>query len=73
MSSRPQHRRLVGEKIRAFRKDAGLTQKKLAELADSYHNFIDEVERGNMDISLGSILKIARALKLRVKDLVADL
>ena len=73
MSSRPQHRRLVGEKIRAFRKDAGLTQEKLAELADLHHNFIGEVERGNLDISLGSMIKIARALKVKVKDLVADL
>jgi transcriptional regulator with XRE-family HTH domain len=70
MSSRPQHRRFVGETIRTYRKQAGLTQEKLAEKADLHHNFIGEVERGNMEISLGSLLKIAKALGVRVRDLV---
>jgi transcriptional regulator with XRE-family HTH domain len=63
----------VGETIRAHRKRAGITQEKLAEKADLHHNFIGEVERGNMEISLGSMLKIAKALNIRVRDLVNDL
>jgi len=50
-----------------------LTQEKLAERSDLHHNFIGEVERGNMEISLASMLKIARALKVRVRDLVAEI
>lgn len=50
-----------------------LTQEKLAEKADLHHNFIGEVERGNMEISLTSLLKIARALGVRVRDLVTDI
>ena len=73
MLLRPHYRRIVGEKIRAYRKQAGLTQEKLAEKADLHHNFIGEVERGNMEISLGSLLKIAKALNIRVRDLVVDL
>jgi transcriptional regulator with XRE-family HTH domain len=73
MSSRPIHRRIVGETIRSFRKQAGLTQEKLAEKADLHHNFIGEVERGNMEISLTSLLKISNALKVRVRDLVAEI
>ena len=60
----------MGETIRAFRKQSGLTQEKLAEKADLHHNFIGEVERGNMEVSLGSLLKIAKALGVRVRDLV---
>jgi len=71
--SRPKYRRIIGEKIRAFRKRAGLTQEKLAEKSDLHHNFIGEVERGNMDISLGSLVKIAQALSVRVRDLVEEL
>jgi XRE family transcriptional regulator, regulator of sulfur utilization len=71
--ARPRHRRIVGEKIRTYRRRAGLTQEKLAEKADLHHNFIGEVERGNMEISLGSLLKIANALGVRVRDLVADI
>lgn len=73
VSHRPQHRRIVGETIRSYRKKAGFTQEKLAERADLHHNFIGEVERGNMEISLSSLLKIARALNVKVADLVAGI
>lgn len=62
----------MGEAIRTFRKRRSFTQAKLAEKANLHHNFIGEVERGNMEISLTSLLKIARALGVRVRDLVAD-
>ena len=70
---KPHHRRIVGEKIRHYRKQAGLTQEQLAEKADLHHNFIGEVERGNMETSLTSMLKISKALGVRVRDLVSDL
>jgi transcriptional regulator with XRE-family HTH domain len=70
---KPSFRRLLGEKIRAYRKEAGLTQEKLAERADLHHNFIGEVERGNLDISVGSLVRVATALKVRVRDLVEDI
>jgi transcriptional regulator with XRE-family HTH domain len=52
---------------------AELTQEQLAERAELHHNFIGEIERGNQDITLGSLLKIAKALGARVRDLVEDL
>ena len=73
MSQRPYYRRIVGETIRTYRKRASLTQEKLAERADLHHNFIGEVERGNMEISLGSLLKIAKALGVRGRDLLRNL
>ncbi len=73
MSQRLYYRRIVGETIRTYRKCAGLTQEKLAERADLHHNFIGEVERGNMEISLGSLLKIAKALGVSGRDLLRDL
>ena len=73
MPSKPFHRRMLGDKIRAYRKQAGFSQEKLAEKADLHHNFVGEVERGNMEISLTSMLKIAKALKVRVRDLVDEL
>jgi XRE family transcriptional regulator, regulator of sulfur utilization len=72
MRSKPKHRRIVGGTIRIYRKQAGLTQEKLAEKSDLHHNFIGELERGNMETSLSSLLKIAKALKVRVRDLVAE-
>ena len=73
MSQRLYYRRIVGETIRTYRKCAGLTQEKLAERAELHHNFIGEVERGNMEISLGSLLKIAKALGVSGRDLLRDL
>ena len=73
MSQKPHYRRIVGETIRTYRKRASLTQEKLAERADLHHNFIGEVERGNMEISLGSLLKIAKALGVPGRDLLRDL
>jgi len=35
-----------------------------------HHNFIGEIERGKMECSLRSMVKIARALGVRVRDLV---
>ena len=70
---KPQHRRILGDKIRSCRKQVGFTQEQLAEKSDLHHNFIGEVERGNMETSLTSLLKIAKALKVRVRDLVSDL
>ena len=64
---------MLGDQIRNYRKQAGFTQEQLAEKADLHHNFIGEVERGNMEISLTSMLKIAKALKVKVRDLVAEL
>ena len=61
---------MFGEAIRKHRKKAGLTQERLAERADMHHNFIGEVERGNMECSLTSMVKIAKALGVRVRDLV---
>jgi transcriptional regulator with XRE-family HTH domain len=62
----------VGRKIRAQRQQAGLTIEALAEKADLHHNFVGEVERGNYDTTIGSLVKIARALGVRVRDLVED-
>jgi transcriptional regulator with XRE-family HTH domain len=71
--SKPLYRRVLGQKVRACRQRTGLTIEQLAEKADLHHNFIGELERGNYDATVGSLLKIAKALGVRVRDLVADL
>ena len=73
MTSRPKHLRRFGETLRLYRKKAGLTQERLAEKADLHHNFIGALERGEMEISLGSMVKISKALKVTVQDLIRGL
>jgi len=50
-----------------------LSQEKLAEKADLSYKYLGEVERGQVNISLDSLTRIAKALGVRVRDLVADL
>jgi DNA-binding XRE family transcriptional regulator len=49
-----------------------MTQEKLAEKAGLHVNFIGEVERGKMECSVTSVVRIATALAVRVRDLVWD-
>lgn len=61
--------RQLGEAIRARRRAAGLSQEKLAELADLDPTFISRVERGLGNISFRNLHRIAAALRLRICDL----
>jgi len=67
------HRNVLGEAIRAYRKNVGMSQEKLAEKADLHHNYIGELERGEKAASIDTLLKIAKALGVKVRELVADL
>lgn len=69
----PKQYKVIGETIRAYRKKAGLTQERLSELADLHPNHIGEVERGETFVSLLALIRIAKALRVRVRDLVADI
>ena len=50
-----------------------MSQEKLAEKADLHHNYIGELERGEKAATIDSLLKISKALKMRVSDLVRDI
>ncbi len=64
------HRRLLAEAVRARRKEAGLSQEKLAEKADLSTVFISRIERGAESPSVDNLVKIARALRVLAQDLV---
>jgi len=65
--------KILGEKIRTERKKVRLSQEKLAEKADLNRNYIGEIERAEKKITLETLWKIAKALGVRIRDLVADL
>jgi transcriptional regulator with XRE-family HTH domain len=71
MVASQKHRRLLGESVRAKRKRAGFSQEKLAEKADLSTVFISRIERGVESPTLDNLVKIARALGVRVRDLVS--
>lgn len=63
-------RELLGEAIRRHRKQAGLSQEKLAEKADLHPTYISHLECGKKTIAVDSLIRIAKALKVRLRDLV---
>lgn len=64
------HRRLLGEAVRDKRKEVGFSQEKLAERAGLSTVFISRIERGIESPSVDNLLKVAKALGLKVADLV---
>lgn len=56
------YRRRVAKNVRTLREKLALSQESLAERADMHWTFISGVERGKYNLSLDSLVRIARAL-----------
>ena len=72
MAQAGKHREIVGQNIRAQRTNAGMTLEELAEEADMSWPYLSEVERGQENISLDKLARIAKALKVTLVDLVKN-
>ena len=59
----------VGFNIRRIREDRGLSQEKLAALAGLHRAYVGQIERGEKNIGLKNLEKIAKALGMDTKDL----
>jgi transcriptional regulator with XRE-family HTH domain len=68
----PKYRRVLGEAIRTRRREARLSQEKLAERAKLHPVYVSAVERGAKTISVDALMRIAAAMKVRLRDLVRD-
>jgi XRE family transcriptional regulator, regulator of sulfur utilization len=66
----PNHRRILADNLRSCRKRAGLSQEKLAEKVDLHPGYLSTVERGVKTISFDALVKISKALKVSVQELV---
>ena len=69
MKKLPEICKVLGERLRSLRKEAGLTQEELAERAELSFKYYAEVERGLRNPSLRSMEKIANALGVGMDDL----
>lgn len=59
----------VGLNIRKIREDKGLSQEKLAALADLHRTYIGQIERGEKNLGLRNLEKIAKALHVKITEL----
>lgn len=64
--------RLFGERLRELRTERALTQEQLAELAGVDRNYIGQIERGERNVALVNMVRIARALKVQPADLLTS-
>lgn len=62
----------VGFRVRERRLAAGLTQAQLAERCGLHRTFIGSVERGERNLAVLSLRKIAVALRATPAELLAD-
>ena len=60
----------MGNQIRKLRLERRLSQEKLAELADLHRNYVGGVERGERNVGLLNIVKLARGLDVRPAKLI---
>lgn len=64
--------KLVGQRIRAIRKKRGMTQERLAELAEISPQHCSGIETGAAKVSLPALVKIANALNASMDELLLD-
>jgi len=62
--------RTFGERVRAARTEAGITQLELAGLAGVHETNISKLERGESDPKFSSLIRIAAALEVDPADFV---
>jgi transcriptional regulator with XRE-family HTH domain len=63
--------RLVGARIRKARKEKGMSQEGLADAANMDRSYVSGLERGEFNVSLLALAKIARALEVSLAALVS--
>ncbi|WP_339849245.1 helix-turn-helix transcriptional regulator [Paenibacillus sp. FSL W7-1088] len=63
--------KLVGARIRALRKERGYSQESLGEKGGFHFSYIGQIERGEKNVSLVNLAKIAESLDVNLIQLFA--
>lgn len=61
-----------GKKVREERKKLGLSQEEFADRASVHRTYIGMIERGEKNITLENIEKVAKALNLKLSGFFRD-
>ena len=63
-------RQVFAENLRRLRDQRGLSQEKLAELANLHRTYIGSVERGERNVSIDNMEQLAIALGVKLRDML---
>ncbi|MBX7208578.1 MAG: helix-turn-helix domain-containing protein [Verrucomicrobiaceae bacterium] len=59
----------LGRSLRRHRDAAGISQEKLAELADINRTYVSDIERGNRNPGIKNLARLAKALGITTAEL----
>ena len=59
-----------GDRVQSLRNQAGISQEKLAEMAEMHRTYVSGIERGERNVSLINIMRLASALNVSVSKLM---
>jgi len=60
----------MGRKIRSYREKMGVSQEQFGKIAKFHRTYVGMIERGEKNMTIGNMHRIARALNVHVRDLV---
>lgn len=66
----PDPKKLFGQKVRSVRKERGWSQEELADTCELDRTYIGGIERGERNVSIMNIAKIAQALGVKASSLI---
>lgn len=58
-----------GQRVQEYRKKLGISQEELAYRAGFHRTYIGMIERGERNITLSNLHRLAQALQVNIKDL----
>lgn len=62
-----------GQSVKKHRQNLGISQEELALKAELHRTYVGAIERGERNISLGNIEKLAKALEISISDLFKNI
>ena len=65
--------RVIGRRVRALRTELGISQEELAARAGLHRNYVGSVERGERDIGIVALTRLATAFGISLADFFAPL
>ena len=63
----------LGQRIRSFRLEKGMTQEALAEKAVLHPTYVGQVERGEKNVTIVNLSKLTAALGITLQQLFSDI